>query len=479
MDHFTVNATNVAGITLMITFFLIVLQEAVNGFHDIANAVATVIYSRAMKPFEAVAMSAFCNFIGVLIGGTAVAFSLVYLLPANMVAGINTVSEVSLFLAMILTAVAWNLGTWWLGIPNSTTHAYIGSIIGISMADAFLLGLPMAEQINWHQGEKIMTALIVSPIVGFLLGLMLLHLIRRLAHDPAMFQPTEDGERKPGLAIRSLLIAGSAGVSLMHGSNDGQKSIGLMMIALFGLFPAAYGLDPGRLNAADFDRLIAVVEDVQEIGEELGAATDSETLKLVDNLKLKEIRALHATLLDEKNGVDLEEDTAISVRKEILLIHGRVAKLLKTKALMGQVTNEQRSRLEQAHTVLAEFVEHVPGWIMLLSALALGGGSMIGYRKIVTTLGEKMGSSRMNPAQGTAAQMSAVASIAMADLGGLPVSTTHVLSSAVVGTVVATPHQHINQTTITHIAMTWVTTLPGTMLLSFATGIIFHLAFAG
>jgi len=102
----------------------------------------------------------------------------------------------------------------------------------------------------------------------------------------------------------------------------------------------------------------------------------------------------------------------------------------------------------------------------------------IGYRRIVTTLGEKMGSSRMNPAQGTAAQISAVLSIGMADAGGLPVSTTHVLSSSVIGSVSATPHQKINTNTLARIALTWVTTLPGTVILSFALGIAFHLAFA-
>ncbi|NDE35438.1 MAG: hypothetical protein EB012_11410, partial [Gammaproteobacteria bacterium] len=172
MEHLAADTTNVAFITLAITFFLILLQEAVNGFHDVANAIATVIYSRAMSPQSSVLMAAVFNFIGVLFGGTAVAFSMVYLLPTNMVTGINTMNEVSLFMAMIFTAVAWNFGTWWLGIPNSTTHAYIGSIIGISMADAFLMGQPVAEQINWGQGEKILTALIVSPIVGFVLGVM-------------------------------------------------------------------------------------------------------------------------------------------------------------------------------------------------------------------------------------------------------------------------------------------------------------------
>ena len=178
MDELTAAFSSFTGIMLITVFVLIVIQEAINGFHDAANAIATVIYANALTPMQAVSLAAVFNFLGVLIGGTAVAFSLVYLLPQNMVAGINTQGEAAIFAAMIVAAVIWNFGTWWLGIPNSTTHAYIGSIIGAAMADAFVHGQAIAGQINWHQGEKIMIALIVSPIVGFLLGYILLRVIR-------------------------------------------------------------------------------------------------------------------------------------------------------------------------------------------------------------------------------------------------------------------------------------------------------------
>ena len=473
MEHLAADTTNVAFITLAITFFLILLQEAVNGFHDVANAIATVIYSRAMSPQSSVLMAAVFNFIGVLFGGTAVAFSMVYLLPTNMVTGINTMNEVSLFMAMIFTAVAWNFGTWWLGIPNSTTHAYIGSIIGISMADAFLMGQPVAEQINWGQGEKILTALIVSPIVGFVLGVMILKIMTLVARDKGLYEPSQDDHR-PSVAIRGILIAGAAGVSLLHGSNDGQKSIGLMMVALFGLFPAAYGLYPDRLDPKDYQHLVEVVQQVEGIrqatelfGESEGKAGSQATPAVQDLLN---------DLTLKKNGLQLSDDEAIKVRKEILAVHRQVAKQLKAPETRAKLNQEQIATLEGAHKELASFVEYVPIWVMVLSAMALGGGTLIGYKKIVTTLGEKIGSSKMNPAQGTAAQASAVVSIALADLGGLPVSTTHVLSSAVVGTVVGTKGQQVNQKTIASIALTWVTTLPGTLLLSFAMGIVFHRA---
>jgi phosphate/sulfate permease len=474
MEYPLSDVTNVTSITLAVTFLLIIFQEAVNGFHDVANAIATVIYSRAMTPRKSVLLAAVFNFIGVLIGGTAVAFSMVYLLPTNMVAGINTASEVSLFMAMIFTAVVWNFGTWWLGIPNSTTHAYIGSIIGISMADAFLMGQPVAEQINWDQGEKVLVALIVSPIVGLVLGVLFLKFITILSKDKGLFEPSANDHR-PSLKIRSILIGGAAGVSLLHGSNDGQKSIGLMMVALFGLFPSAYGLDPDRLDAESYRKLVHVVQSVEKVRVASEDVTKGQASKGAEQ-DIPGIKHLLAQLTLRQDGMTLSVDDAVSTRKEILEVHRQVAKQLKSSDARAKLSPEQVKVLEEAHDELASFIEHVPLWVMILSALALGGGTLVGYKKIVTTLGEKVGSSKMNPAQGTAAQASAVASIALADLGGLPVSTTHVLSSAVIGTVVGTKGQTVNEKTIASIAVTWVTTLPGTLLLAFAMGIVFHRA---
>jgi len=466
MGAFNLDFLSVSAIILLIVFLLIVFQEAVNGFHDVANAIATVIYANALTPMQSVALAALFNFLGVLMGGTAVAFGLVYLLPESLVAGVNTTGEAALFFAMIVAAVVWNFGTWWLGIPNSTTHAYIGSIIGISMADAFLHGRAVADQINWLQGEKIMAALILSPVIGFLLGLILLKLLHFFIKDPEMYQPVE-GNRKPSRGIRGVLVAGAAGVSLMHGSNDGQKSIGLMMIVLFGLAPALYGLDPARLGQDDYQKLSQTVAAVSRIA----AVTQAPSLtQATERVQSQLESAPH-----EVGGTD---ETAVKQRENLLHLHTELTKAQKNAAWWGTLDADQREVIESAHSLLRNFVEHVPFWVVLLSAIALGGGTAIGYRRIVVTIGEKMGSARMNPAQGIAAQVSAVASIGMADAGGLPVSTTHVLSSAVIGSVAATPHQSINYNTLARIAMTWVTTLPGTLLLSFALGVVFYSAFA-
>lgn len=457
----------VSTVILILVFVLILFQEAVNGFHDVANAIATVIYSNSLSPMRAVSLAAICNFLGVLGAGTAVAFSLVYLLPLDMVAGINTPAEASLFFAMIVSAVLWNFGTWWLAIPSSTTHAYVGSILGVSVAHAFLLGQPVAAQVHWHQGEVILMALFLSPVIGLFLGMGLLLLLRRFVKDPALYQPAEQGQH-PRLWIRASLIAGSAGVSLLHGSNDGQKSIGLMMVVLFGLAPALYGLDPARLNPADQARLVDSVRQVAEVAQARG---DADMLSRADQLSA-------SLAADLKPGISPSDPEVLALREKVLALYSDVTRKMDHAPSQGGPFTQDDATLKQAYALLRDFVEHVPLWVVLLSALALGGGTAVGYQKIVKTLGEGMGSSPMNPAQGVAAQAAAMLSIGMADGGGLPVSTTHVLSSAVVGTVAGTPGQHINWGTLRRIIVTWLTTLPGTMLLSFALGIVFHLAFA-
>jgi phosphate/sulfate permease len=373
MNELIAAFSSFTGIILITVFVLIVIQEAINGFHDAANAIATVIYANALTPMQAVSLAAVFNFLGVLIGGTAVAFSLVYLLPQNMVAGINTQGEAAIFAAMIVAAVIWNFGTWWLGIPNSTTHAYIGSIIGAAMADAFVHGQAIAGQINWHQGEKIMIALILSPVVGFLLGYILLRVIRATVKDKALYEPVEEG-KKPGKGIRSVLIAGAAGVSLMHGSNDGQKSIGLMMIVLFGLFPAVYGLDPDRLSERDYTSLKETVANVESIAQ-----------KLSDSHLIETTAGLTVHLGGSQHIVGGTDETSVATRREILDLHTSITKALKDEGTTSQLNPAELQQLQYAHTLLRDFVEHVPFWIILLSALALGGGTAVGYKRIVTT----------------------------------------------------------------------------------------------
>jgi low-affinity inorganic phosphate transporter len=524
-----------AGVLAFI-FLLIVFQEAVNGFHDTANAVATVIYANAMKPGAAVALAALMNFLGVLAGGTAVAFGLVYLLPNEMIAGVNSIDKIALFLALIVTALGWNFGTWWLGMPNSTTHTYIGSIIGVGMAHAFVRGQPILEQINWHQGQKILVTLAVSPVVGFILGLVLLKMIQLFVKDPEMYRPAHHHKRhpnwdkwdqdppstevagapspeiaaavgalppgperierraqqpsvaaggplddasrpetRPPAAIRAGLIAGSAGVAFLHGSNDGQKSIGLMMLVLFALAPLSYGLNSNRLTEASIQEGMTALQQVESIAAQF--ASDPVIGKGAQRV-LDETRDMLALVKTRECADPRNQQSAAcaKMREGLLDLHQTISRALKQGEGAGKFSPQQVQQLTNARNVLGRFIQYVPFWVIFLSALALGLGTAFGYEKIVTTLGEKMGSAHMNPAQGTAAQASAIIGIALANFGGMPVSTTHVLSAAVLGSVAGTRGEKVNMHTVGKIAMTWATTLPGTVIVSFVLSLIFYVA---
>ena len=451
-------------------FLLIVLQEAVNGFHDAANAVATVIYSNSLQPAQAIFLSISSNFIGVLIGGTAVAFGMVFLLPKSMVAGIHTMSEASLMLALILTAVLWNLATWWYGIPNSTTHTYVGSIIGVSMAHALLVGTPVADAINWGQGEKIILTLFVSPIIGGLLAWLLFKLIRRLLSNPAMLEPHKEGVVPP-MGVRAPLIGGLLGVSLLHGTNDGQKSIGLMLMVLMGMLPGLYAIDPVK-DRASYEHAVMTANEIESV---IIPLQEHELLGDRAREVVAELEHIKAVAQRDYEEKPLSEEEKIRFRAEILDVREAVVKLLNNAEVLGSLSSEDRRKVHRAHDSLVALIERVPFWVIVLSALALGIGTGVGYKKIVATLGEKMGSESMSPAQGLAAQTAAVVSIAAGDVSGAPVSTTHVLTSGVAGAVVSSGDT-LQWDTLRAIVITWFTTLPGTVVLSFGMGIVLHTA---
>jgi len=461
------NLPHAATLTLLVVFALIVLQEAVNGFHDAANAVATVIYSNSMRPARAIAMSAVMNFLGVMLGGTAVAFSIVFLLPKEMIAGINTIDDAALMLALIGTAVVWNLATWYYGIPNSTTHTYIGAVTGVSMAHALLIGAPLADHLNLHEGRKILLTLLVSPLFGFGLAWLFYKLIRAALRDPAIFRPHEPGTVPPP-AMRAGLVLGAAGVSFLHGSNDGQKSIGLMLMALMGLAPGVFAIDPVQ-DVSSYQRSLAVITELHEVVD----AHEGDPAVPRASEYLAELAHLRAVAEQDLQGRPVSEAERIRFRSEILDLHQSLGRALDDPALDAILSHDEIARLEDAYDAMSRLIEHVPSWLVLLSALALGCGTMVGYRRIVETLGEKMGEKHMSPAQGLAAQAAAMAAIGAADFGGVPVSTTHVLTSGVAGTV-KSAGDRVQMAMLSRILIAWVTTLPGTTLLSFAAAMVLH-----
>jgi len=460
-------ATEVALVTALV---LVLLQEAVNGFHDTANAIAAAVYSNSIEARWAVLMAATLNFLGVVTSGCAVAFAMVYLLPVPMVAGIGTVSEVAFLLALVVTAVLWNLTTWFFGIPNSTTHTYVGAILGVTAAHAFVHGQSISAHMHWHEGEKVVAALVLSPILGFVLASLVYRGLRRFVKDEQLFEPTQAGQ-PPSTPIRMLMIAGAAGISFLHGSNDGQKSIGFMFLVLVGLAPAAFGLDQ-RAGAEAF-------QDLKQSASELVELADDLVSEPAFAASAKEMQAKArdaSSILARYDGLaKIAQDDENEVRRDLLYLQRDVSRLLKAGSGSGVLTPAQTTTLSDARTHINRLLENVPWWLMALSATFLGLGTAVGYKRIVTTLGEKMSSVKMNAAHGTATQLTAIACIALADTSAVPVSTTHVVTSGVAGSMRASG-AGLQLSTIRGIVVTWFTTLPGCFVLSFAFSIVLHAA---
>jgi phosphate/sulfate permease len=461
-------ATQVA---LVVALVLVLLQEAVNGFHDTANAIAAAVYSNSIEARWAVVMAATLNFVGVMSSGCAVAFAMVYLLPVEMVAGIGTMSEIAFLLALVVTAVLWNTTTWYLGIPNSTTHTYVGAILGVTAAHAFVHGQSISAHMHWHEGEKVIAALVVSPIIGFVLASLIYRGLKRFVKDEQLFEPSETG-RPPKTSIRALMIAGAAGISFLHGTNDGQKSIGFMFLVLVGIAPTLFGLD----QKAGPEAYQAIQKSTVEL-EQLADRLANEPAFAVSAREMQ-ARAKGATaiLANYDSLAKIPEVQENEIRRDLLYLQRDVSRISKAGEGAGVLTQAEIGTLGDARKNINRLLENVPDWLMALSATFLGLGTAIGYKRIVITLGEKMSSVKMNAAHGTATQLTAIACIALADTSAVPVSTTHVVTSGVAGSMRASG-AGLQVSTLRGIIITWFTTLPGCFMLSFAFAIMLHAAF--
>ena len=173
--------------------------EFVNGFHDTANAVATVIYTHSLKPTQAVVWSGFMNFLGLLTGGVGVTMSIIGLLPTELLIDSNVYHSMAMALALLLSAILWNLGTWYLGIPASSSHTLIGSIIGIGVGHALLPenSTKGVSAINWDKAIEIGQALLLSPLFGFAAAIILMYILKKSIKNKAIFKEP----KKVGLQI--------------------------------------------------------------------------------------------------------------------------------------------------------------------------------------------------------------------------------------------------------------------------------------
>jgi phosphate/sulfate permease len=425
--------------------------EFINGFHDTANAVTTVIYTRTLKPTPAVIYSGFLNFLGVLLGGTAVAFSIVNLLPVDLLIQGTSGSALVMVLSLLLAGVMWNLGTWYLGLPVSSSHTLIGAILGVGLTHSLLTNQG-GTGVNWAKAGEVLLALIVSPAVGFGLAALLLLALKATIREPRLYVPPV-GDDKPPTWIRAWLMLTCGGVSFAHGSNDGQKGMGLILLVLIGFLPAHYAVNiyHPELARETYRSAIAIREffetDTQEFTPEM--RSDLDTL---------------VTVLDGKASfAEVSPEGRWKVRQAVYSF--------RKHALEARLSPETRAAIAPHLVAPGKAVEFVPLWVVAGVALALGIGTTIGYKRIVVTVAEKIGRTHLTYAQGAAAELVAAGTILAADVLHMPVSTTHVLSSGVAGTMMANG-SGVQGDTIQKIFLAWVLTLPAAMLLS---GILFTL----
>jgi inorganic phosphate transporter, PiT family len=463
--------------------------EAINGFHDTANAVATVIYTKSLRPYPAVIWSGFMNFSGLMLGGIAVAFSIVHLLPVDMLVHIDTGAGMAMVIALLLGAMIWNFGTWYMAIPASSSHTLIGSILGVGLANSWLEG-HFGMGVNWKKAGEVGISLLISPLMGFLLAFCLLWLARMLLRSKELHEPPP-GDKPPVWWVRGLLILTCTGVSFAHGSNDGQKGIGLIMLILIGLVPATYALNLNQ-SKEEFSKVYVATEHIQQVLAEpsvrkaLAASRPRGEVQLAfaDTLPNGEARtdlppqygvadpdassveellgALHADLEGKSTPEQLSPDERWQVRTKILLIEQCLTNIL--KRLEGLLAEDKEKMLNDSRKDLRDTIEYSPGWVRVAVAIALGLGTMIGWKRIVVTVGEKIGKTHLTYAQGASAEIVAATTISLADVLGMPVSTTHVLSSGVAGAMAANK-SGLQASTIRSIALAWVLTLPAAMIL--------------
>lgn len=464
-------------ILLATALFIALGFEFVNGFHDTANAVATVIYTNALSAPVAVMWAGFCNFLGVMVASGAVAYGIIALLPVELIMNVSSGAGFAMVFAMLIAAILWNLGTWFLGIPASSSHTLIGSILGVGIMNYLLNSGGGASGVDMDQVIKVGKALLFSPLIGFAFAAIVFLLLKKVFKKQVeLFQPPE-GNKPPPPMIRAILIFTCTGVSFAHGSNDGQKGMGLIMLILIGIVPLAYSLNKNldAQHIQSFNQLSNQTADILYVNH--SAITD-ETARntLTTYIQTKEITpevvpAL-ASLTDhlgdrvaQYGDLKAIPEAEVSIIRNDMYLSSTAFKRLDKAEQLPAMSQDQGKAIKEYRSKLDSFLQYIPTWVKVAVALALGLGTMVGWKRIVVTVGERIGKNHMTYGQGMSAELVAMTTIAAADGFGMPVSTTHVLNSAVAGTMVANK-SGLNFATVKVILSAWIFTLPATICLS-------------
>lgn len=461
---------------LFIALLIALGFEFVNGFHDTANAVATVIYTNAMPANVAVVWSGFFNFLGVLLSSGAVAFGIVSLLPVELILQVGSSAGFAMVFALLIAAILWNLATWWLGIPSSSSHTLIGSIIGVGVANAMMHGKSGTAGVDWSKATEIGQALLISPLFGFGIAALLFLALKVLVRNKELYQEPK-GNTPPPLWIRALLIFTCTGVSFAHGSNDGQKGMGLIMLILIGTVPTAYALNRAVPESYTQEFRMGANAAYAALGGSSTPALQPAAARVAvtDYIANKTYQpstmpALAVLVKDIERQVDqygslakVPAAASENVRNDMYLASEAIKRVGKDKS--ANLNEGQVKAITGFKTSLDAGTRFIPTWVKIAVAFALGLGTMVGWKRIVVTVGEKIGKTHLTYAQGASAELVAMGTIFAADHLGLPVSTTHVLSSGVAGTMAANG-SGLQMSTIRNMLMAWVLTLPVSILLS-------------
>jgi inorganic phosphate transporter, PiT family len=470
------NASVFPFILLGIALFIALGFEFVNGFHDTANAVATVIYTHSLSPNFAVVWSGAFNFLGVLVSSGAVAFGIVSLLPVELILQVGSGAGFAMVFALLIAAIIWNLGTWYFGLPSSSSHTLIGSIMGVGLMNQLMAANASGTSgVDWAQASKIGESLLFSPLIGFSLAALLLLVAKALIPIPALYKEPQ-GNKPPPLWIRGLLVLTCTGVSFAHGSNDGQKGMGLIMLILIGTVPTAYALNR-TMHEQDVDKFVAVSTQAQAAlgryakgpapADPHQAAIEIVRARSISPETLPALVALSATIQQQVDAAhslaNVPSGEMVNIRNEMYLVSEGLRFLAKSKSI--DVSAADKTTLAEYKTQLDNSTKFIPTWVKVAVAIALGLGTMIGWKRIVVTVGERIGKTHLTYAQGASAELVAMLTIGAADMYGLPVSTTHVLSSGVAGTMVAN-RSGLQWATVRNLLMAWVLTLPVSIALA-------------
>jgi low-affinity inorganic phosphate transporter len=465
---------------VFLALFFVLFYEAINGFHDTANAVSTLIYTRALSSNIAVITSGIFNFLGVIFGGLTVAYAIVHLLPNELLLNSTSNQALAMIFSILLASIIWNLSTWYFCLPASSSHSLIGAIIGIGLTHAMITDTSLIHALNIPKMTNIFMSLLLSPIIGLIIAGSLVFVLRYYAnninkklhrlHMTPLEREKIDGRRKPPFLIRTALILSSIGVSYAHGANDGQKGIGLIMLVLIGMLPSAFLIN---LNSNQYE-IITTKNAINNL-EKYYLKHHEQIANHSNHKKIMNTSICSTDLYDFKKNIkktkkllnNVLDYHVLNTQKKIELRH----LLLYFSDSIDQIINTNHVNLQEKYFLLnnkkdiLKTIEYAPIWIILIVAVALSMGTMIGWKRIVITIGEKIGKKRMTYAQAMSAQITASCSIGIASYTGIPVSTTHILASSVAGTMLI-DGDGIQMHTIKNIILAWLLTLPVSILLS-------------